>query len=235
VAGERNGDLLPGAARIDYLTTGSLRLLIEPLVNCPLENPDSPGPRERMMPRSRRLFLLALVVPLILTVACGKEAPPAPARVENPALGVAIAALPDEFEVVSADGETIELTADGPSGPGRAVIAAGPYETAGINLVDATKERKAWFESTPGAVYFGNRELGTPIGTAFTARGTYPTQDGEVEETWVYALHPTANRILTITFTYPTGESEDRVQQLMALLGEIEAADALVVPAEKED
>jgi hypothetical protein len=171
-------------------------------------------------------FFLALLLALILTAACGKEAQPEPVRVENQPLGIAIASLPEEFEVVSTDGETIELSAAGPNGPGRAVIAAGPYQTTGINLVDATKERKAWFESTPGATYYGNRELGTPIGTAFTARGIYPTEGGEVEETWVYAIHPTANRVLTITFTYPTGESEDRVQQLMALLGEIEAASA---------
>ena len=183
------------------------------------------------MSKRPALFLLALL-PLILTAGCGKEAPPEPMRVENQALGVAIASLPEEFEVVSTDGETIELSAVGPSGPGRAVIAAGPYETAGINLVDATKERKAWFESTPGGTYFGNRELGTPIGTAFTARGAYPTEAGDVEETWVYAIHPGANRILTITFTYPTGESADRVPQLMALLGEIEAAEAGMVRAE---
>jgi hypothetical protein len=184
------------------------------------------------MRRPSPLFLLALTVPLLLTIACGEDEPPEPVRVENQVLGVAIASLPEGFDVVSTDGETIELTAAGPNGPGKAVISAGPYESAGINLVDATKERKAWFESTPGATYYGNRELGTPIGTAFTARGIYPTEAGEVEETWVYAIHPAANRVLTIRFTYPTGESEDRVQQLMALLGEIESADAGMVLAE---
>lgn len=167
---------------------------------------------------------LALPALLILSIACSRSVPPAPVRIENAVLGVAIAALPEGFELVSAEDETIELTVPGPAGPGRAVIAAGPLETSGINLVDATKERREWFESTAGATYFGNRELGTPIGTAFTARGTYPTADGEVEETWVYAIHPAANRLLTITFTYPTGESEERVGQLLALLGEIEAA-----------
>ena len=76
----------------------------------------------------------------------------------------------------------------------------------------------------PGATYHGNRELGAPIGTAFTARGTYPTNGGTVEETWVYAIHPTANRLLTIQFTYPTGETGIRIEQLLELLGEIEAA-----------
>jgi hypothetical protein len=175
--------------------------------------------------------LLTLLVSIGFSASCGQGEPPEPTRIENPVLGIAIAALPDDFEVVSAVGETIELTAAGAKGPGRAVIAAGPLVMTGINLVDATKERKAWFESTPGATYFGNRELGTPIGTAFTARGVYPTESGEVEETWVYAIHPAANRILTIRFTYPTEESEDRVGQLLALLGEIEAASSNTVSA----
>ncbi|MDH3254421.1 MAG: hypothetical protein OEM62_05455 [Acidobacteriota bacterium] len=170
-----------------------------------------------------RQRLLPLSTLLILIAACRPGALPEPERVENATLGVAIAALPDDFEVVSADGDTIELTAPGPDGAGTAVIAAGPEESSGVNLVEATKSRKAWYESTPGTTYFGNRELGTPIGTAFTARGSYPTATGVVEETRVFALHPGANRLLTITFTYPTGESDKRVQQLMALLGEIEA------------
>ena len=186
------------------------------------------------MPTRHFLSLLAFMAPLLLTSACGKNVPLEPVRVENQVLGVAIASLPEGFEVVSTDGETIELMAAGPNGPGRAVIAAGPLTSSNINLVDVTKERKAWFESTPGATYFGNRELGTPIGTAFTARGTYPTESGEVEETWVYAIHPGEYRLLTVTFTYPTGESQERVGQLMELLGEIEAAGAEVVPAEGE-
>lgn len=183
---------------------------------------------------ARRLPLpLMLAASMMLPVACGKEAPPEAVRVENPVLGIAIASLPEDFEVAGTEGETIELTAAGLNGTGTAVISAGPLTSSNINLVDVTKERKAWFESTPGAVYFGNRELGTPIGTAFTARGTYPTDDGDVEETWVYAIHPGEYRLMTIRFTYPTGESKERVEQLMALLGEIEASGVEVVPAEE--
>jgi len=167
---------------------------------------------------------LVLLLTIALAGCGGAEPPPADVRVENPTLGVAIAALPDGFEVEGAEGETIELVAPGANGEGRAVISAGPVESSGINLVEQTRERRAWFESTPGATYHGNRELGTPIGTAYTARGTYPTPDGDLEETWVYAIHPAENRLLTVQFTYPTGETEARIGQLMALLGEIEAA-----------
>jgi hypothetical protein len=171
---------------------------------------------------SALLFLFGIT---LLPGCTGETSPPSTresVRVENPQLGIAVAALPDAFEVVTADGETIELVANGPGGTGRAVIAAGPVEQGGINLVEATKERKAWFESKAGAIYHGQRELGTPIGTAFTARATYPMDDSEIEETWVGAVHPGENRLLTITYTYPTGETQTRIEQLLTLLGEIE-------------
>ncbi len=145
-----------------------------------------------------------------------------PLRVENADLGIAIAELPEPFSVVEASGPTLELTAAGDAGSGTVIITAGPEEAFGINLVTAVKERKAIFESAPDGHYFGNRELGTPHGTAFTARGAYTGESGPVEETWVYSIHPGANRLLTITYTYPPGESEVRVNQLLLLLGEIE-------------
>ena len=149
-----------------------------------------------------------------------------PVRVENADLGIAIAALPEAFSIVRASGSTIELEAGGEAGTGNVVITAGPEETFGINLVEAVKERKALFESAPDGQYFGNRELGTPNGTAFTARGGYTSDTGPVEETWIYSIHPGANRLLTITYTYPQGESEERVNQLLLLLGEIEKLSA---------
>lgn len=169
--------------------------------------------------------LLAALVVFAAAFGCAKPEPEPTVeavRVENPELGIAVAALPEEFSVVQASGPTIELEAAGEAGAGRLVIAAGPEEAFGINLVDAVKERKAQFESAPGGQYFGNRELGTPTGTAFTARGAYTAESGPVEETWVYSIHPGANRLLTITYTYPPGESEVRVNQLLLLLGEIE-------------
>ena len=171
---------------------------------------------------NRRLAVLSIAA--LSLIQCAKAPPetPEPVRVENPDLGIALAALPAAFSLDTATGPTIELLAAGEQGNGRAVISAGPEDPFGINLVEAVKERKAWFESAPGGQYFGNRELGTPNGTAFTARGSYESDSGAVEETWVYSIHPTSNRILTITYTYPTGESQDRVQHVLELLGEIE-------------
>lgn len=179
---------------------------------------------------------LLLIAAAVVTVHCAKAPEPEiaePERVANLDLGIAIAALPEEFSVVSASGSTIELEAAGEAGTGRVVISAGAEEQFGINLINVVKERKATFEEAPEGQYFGNRELGTPIGTAFTARGAYTGENGPVEETWVYSIHPSSNRLLTITYTYPPGESEMRVNQLLLLLGEIEAAEASVpAPAE---
>lgn len=175
------------------------------------------------MPKSLRRLVPAGLVPvaLVLLAGCAQPtaAPPAAVeRVESPGMGLAIAALPEPFDVAVNDGERLELTAP----EARLAIAIGPERVAGINLVDEIEARKEWFEAAEGGGYFGNRELMTPIGTAFTARGTYAQATGAVEETWVYAIHPSANRLLTLTYTYPTGQSQERVQELVAVLGEIE-------------
>lgn len=170
----------------------------------------------------KSLLFLALAATIVHCARAPKPGVAEPERVENVDLGIAIAALPEAFSVINASGPTIDLVAAHESGSGHAVILAGPDEAFGINLVDAVRERKALFEEAQGGRYFGNRELGTPNGTAFTARGAYEGESGPVEETWVYTIHPTANRLLTITYTYPTGESEERVNELLLLLGEIE-------------
>lgn len=158
-----------------------------------------------------------------LALACRQAAPPEPVRVESSNLDLAIAALPEPFEVTSDSGDTIELVAPGENGEGHLTIRLGEAQSFGVNLVEAVKERKVEFEAAAGGRYLGNRELGTPTGTAFTARGTYEGANGPVEETWIYMLHPSQrNRMLTLTYRYPPSESEARVGQLLTLLGEIE-------------
>lgn len=182
--------------------------------------------------KTRTALVLTLAATLLNCARAPEPEAPEPEKIVNRDLGIAIAALPEPFTVVTASGPTIELEAASEAGAGTLVIAAGEEERFGINLVNAVKERKALFEAAPDGQYFGNRELGTPTGTAFTARGGYTGEGGPVEETWVYAIHPSANRLLTITYTYPPGESETRVNQLLLLLGEIEAADSQEPEAE---
>ncbi len=180
--------------------------------------------------RLKPLVLIALAATIMNCSGAPETDVSEPLRIENTDLSIAIAALPEPFALAEASGETLELTAAGEAGAGTVIITAGPEETFGINLVEAVKKRKAIFESAPGGRYFGNRELGTPNGTAFTARGAYTGESGPVEETWIYTVHPSANRLLTITYTYPTGESEVRVNQLLLLLGEIEGLASTEMP-----
>ena len=168
-----------------------------------------------------RLCLIALAV----AAACApapEPPPPAPEpgpRLESPGMGLALASVPAGFEVAENDGERIVLT----KGAGTVTIATGPVERFGINLVDAVLARKSAFEEAPGGVYKGNRELRAPIGTAFTSRGEYTGESGPIEETWIYAIHPGENRLLTLTYAYPPTESESRAPEALSVLGEIEA------------
>lgn len=180
---------------------------------------------------STRLAAAAFAISLALSLACQKE-PQAvvelPAdRLENAPMGLAIGALPRPFDVVAGDAAEWSFTAPGPAAPGSLTLIVGPEEDGGINLVDAIKYRKSWFEEAEGGEYHGNRELGGPYGAIFTARGTYSIDGAKVEETWAYAIHPGRNSLLSVRYTYPTGESGTRVDQLVELLGEIEPLDAL--------
>ncbi len=170
--------------------------------------------------------LLACVVALLALLAC-RAAPPESSvvqRVENSQLGLALASLPEAFRVEANEAGTFRFH----SADGHAVLSieAGPEQVSGINLVDEIKKQRAWFLEAAEGHYFGNRELATPNGPAFTARGAYTTAEGRVEETWAFALHPAANRLVTLTYRYPSGsDSEQRVFELLEILGEIEALD----------
>ena len=167
----------------------------------------------------------AIAIALLACLAAGcqpapsEPEPPPAVRLESPELGVAVAALPAAFQVVSNDAEGLVL--EGPGGA-RLRLTIGPEQRTGINLVEAVKTRRSEIEAAPGGSYLGNRELMTPIGSAFTARGSYERNGARIEETTVFALHPSANRRLTLTYLYPEGEAETRVQELLGVLGEIE-------------
>ncbi|MFQ5349307.1 MAG: hypothetical protein ACE5EG_02560 [Thermoanaerobaculia bacterium] len=166
------------------------------------------------------LTLLALA---LTGCGAGTNVPAAAERVESPDLGLAIAALPAAFEVAENMGETLRLTAaevDGAS----VEITVGPLQLSGINLVEVAKARRSEFEGE-GKLYFGNRELMTPNGPAYTTRGQLTSPDGPVEVTSVYSLHADgSDRLMTVTYRYPGGgDSQARVAELLELLGEIEA------------
>lgn len=155
--------------------------------------------------------------------AAAPEAPPE--RVENAALGVAIADLSPLFVVARNEGQelVLEPRLEGAPIPGRLeVLAAEPGSS--VNLVAAVQDHAAGFESRPDGEFRGQRELGSPLGTAFYSRGRYRDEtDGPTEETVIFVLHPDGQRILSLRYRYPAGEdSTERLQSMFEVLGELE-------------
>lgn len=172
----------------------------------------------------RKLMVSVVVSMLVMSVGgCQKEVPVEVSadRVENPELGIAIAALPAPFQVAVNEGSTLELVA----GDGRLSIVAGAQQVAGINLVQAVWDHKASILERSQGEYKGQQELGTHFGTAFYSRGRYQSDAGDVEETVILAIHPWGDRRLDLVYRYPaTDDSKERIeQQLFAVLTELEA------------
>lgn len=172
--------------------------------------------------RSRSLALV-VAVSACLHAGCAPTEEPGPTPVDNRALGLRIANLPDGFEVSRNDGDALELIPTGEGVDGRVVVRVGPQET-GVNLVAAVQQHQADVESRPDGTYHGARELEGPLGTAFYSRGGWVADDGTaMEETMVTAIHPSGDRRLDLVYTYPAGEdSSERVTALLGLLAEIE-------------
>jgi hypothetical protein len=159
-----------------------------------------------------------------LSTACGAPAgdPPEDAqRLENPALELALASVPEPFVVAENDGATLRFSTTHATG-GEVVVEIADPEY-GLNLQAEVVQRGDAFRAMPGGEYNGSRELGTPWGPAFYSRGSYDAAAGREEQTWIFALHPGGDsRLLTLIYTYPPGEGQTRVNELLALLGEIE-------------
>ena len=174
---------------------------------------------------SVRIAAVALVAVGLFGAACAErteEASTASAqRVESPALGIALADLPPPFEVVD-NGEVLRLRAGHPTGGTVEVTAAEPE--IGLNLQAEVVRRGDAFRAMPEGEYNGSRELVTPFGPAYYSRGSYAgSGGGREEQTWIFALHPSGeSRLLTLAYTYPAGEGQSRVNELLGLLGEIE-------------
>jgi len=170
------------------------------------------------------LLLTVVLLGGIACISCSDSQPePVPApRIENSELGIVIAAVPSPFVVGTNDGPALQLRAPGEAGEATLYFETTAELTGGINLVAEAEGMQDWFEQQPDGQYFGNLELGTPLGPAFTSRGSYVLNGVAVEEIRVFAIHPAANRLLRLTYRYPPGEGKERLQQLAEVLGEIE-------------
>lgn len=170
---------------------------------------------------------LVLALALALAGACARTpeetAHPVARRVENAEIGVAIADLPEIFDVVANEGGVIALALA--KGEGRLEITAGEPE-ASVNLVAAVERHQEAIEARPGGDYKGGQELVVPAlpGAAYYSRGRFQDESGAlVEETMVFLLHPARDRELRVRYTYPAGDdSVERLQnQLFEVVGEL--------------
>lgn len=170
---------------------------------------------------------LALVLAGLGIGACQSPEPRAPTppnRVENPTLNIAVADVPEPFVLETNQDTVLRFTTAGGEADGLLTFDVGPLSSSPINLVEEVKARRTAFEEATGGRYHGNRELATPHGPAYTARGTIEGGDGVIEEIWIYTIHPSEYRLLTLVYRYPSAEdSADRAAQVMSILGEVES------------
>jgi len=179
---------------------------------------------------------LALSSVLLLTLlACPESEPPTVLRsVDSPEAGIRLTDLPEGFRLVSSDGGEIVLERKPELPPGTAVIAATEEQDSGVNLFKAVNDQKEDIESRPEGKFQGQTELGSHLGPAYLTRGRWSDNGAETEEMRLFALHPTGNRMVVITYTYAvSGDTKDRASQAMEILGFIEGLDA--EPTEDEE
>ena len=170
-----------------------------------------------------------------------------PTRLESPQVGIAVEVpASSSFTAQGTEGGVLRLASEGEEtepgvelGPATLVYAAEPPQVAGVNLVEAVNQRKEELEARPNGRFYGQVELGGPLGSAYSTRGSYTGEDGEeVEEVRIFAVHPQGDRLLHVTLRYPPvqGQGPARVDQALRAFGWIEPleeAEAGAVPPEE--
>ena len=185
--------------------------------------------------RVPNLLRTALAVPtacaLIFGAACkpateeapvAEEAAPAGPAAENPDLGIALAMVPEGFQVVTNEGAELRL-APAPPKEGELWFELTAPEIGGVNLVQEVNDLKTHFESLPEGQFAGQLELGTQFGPAYQVRGRYSEEGATREQLRLVALAPSGAETLTLIYDYPLGEdTKERSQDLFAVFGELE-------------
>lgn len=185
----------------------------------------------------RTLAVCAALTFLLATVACAPDEEAAtdtetaePNRLVNEEMGIVVVdPAGGMFEPESNEPGEIRLSYAGDENftPGTVIIGAEPEQEYGVNLVDEVNAREAELELMPDGEFYGQVELGSEnLGTAYSTRGRYTNEAGQqVEELKIFAVHPTANRLLHLTYRYEPepGQTQARlVDQAMVALGYIE-------------
>jgi hypothetical protein len=196
------------------------------------------------MPRATLPALLVLLAALALPLAaCGGGEPAAGPAADaeqndqehialNGGLGIAVV-FPDggPFELEANEGGEIRLrfVGDDEHSPGTVTYRVEPEQDYGVNLVEAVNARKAELEKMPGGEFLGQIELGSHLGTAYSTRGRFTGEAGRtVEAVRVFAVHPTANRLLHMTYRYEPapGQTAARFEHATTAFGYVEALPA---------
>lgn len=173
----------------------------------------------------RKTLGIAMIAAFVGACSPPTDEPQVALRVENPALGIAIAEVPSGFTVASNQGEDLILhRTDEPSVVLSFELAS---EARGQNLHEALNEALAEFQAMDGGKYYGNVELMGPLGTAFSARGRFEEEGKAIEESRILTLAPVGNRMLILHYRYPEGDREtSRIRmndELLAVFGEVES------------
>jgi len=173
---------------------------------------------------------LSITASALLIGSCNQPPEPetaetTPMVVENSELRLRLAGVPGSFMTVTNDGDQLVLNVAGPDTEGEILFANKPPE-AGQNLPAEIKLRRTLIEEQKDGDFLGAQELTSQLGTTYYSRGRYVLDGILIEETTIFALHPYADRITTITYRYPAGDdSSERVQQLFEVLAVVEGLD----------
>lgn len=182
--------------------------------------------RPRLLPAPSASLVVIASAAAVVLAGCRpapepEPAAPPPTVVENPALGLKLAPLDPAFAVEVNDGDQLVLRPADPAVGGRMVFRVRPPED-GQDLTFELKAHRVSIEGREGGTYAGGQELISQLGTTFYSRGRYLEDGREIEEAVVLALHPDADRMMSITYRYPAGvDSSIRVQQLIDVLSTV--------------
>jgi hypothetical protein len=178
---------------------------------------------------------LALLGLVLLPAGCSREATEdavpdtADVSISNQELEVTLQKVPDGMVVKINEGRNLILSPATPEHGVLLKVEVGAPEV-GVNLVAAVQEHQDHIEDLPGGTYNGKTELICHLGTAFLSRGQFdqpPSEDGliegvRIEESRVFALHPSQDRLLSLVYSYPAPSGPEgtssRAKALLAVL-----------------
>jgi len=169
---------------------------------------------------------LSIVVICLMLSCAGPSSTPESTEIENLDLGLTLSGLPPGFVIASNQGSSLELRPADQQKKGILWFEVGP-EREGVNLVAAVQAHQQQMEGMPEGDYKGGQELQGDFGSAFYSRGQYLDQGERMEETAVFMIHPSGNRLLVIHYRYPAGDdSAARVEQVIDVISYLEMPSA---------